>query len=74
MKQDEKRRYGKQFWKDSHELERVIKIFRSASRTAFHPWLLFPTLIHYKLPSEISVSAQNKNSNSFFKNTRKGNE
>lgn len=38
---------------------------------AFHHWLLFPTLIHYKLPSEISLSVQklrmeNKNSNSFL--------
>lgn len=74
MIQDEKRRYGKQFWKDSHELERVIKIFKSASHTAFHHRLLFPTLIHYKLPSETSVSVQNKNSNSFFKNTRKEKE
>lgn len=39
----------------------------------------FPTLIHYDLPSENSVSVQklqskNKNSNLFFKNTRERNE
>lgn len=37
--QDEQKRYGKQFWKKSHELERIIKMFRSCVLPRILPFI-----------------------------------
>lgn len=79
--QDEQRRYEKQFWKKSHELESVIKIFRSCVLPPILPFITgcFSHINSLQVPewefSECAKTANEKqSSNLFFKNTRERNE